>query len=67
MEAFYQLPYDRFEKWSPSGTPDRIADFLEPYIDAGCTLFNLIVQGTSVEEEIEAASEIRQRMLERCR
>ena len=67
MEAFYQLPYDRFETWSPFGTPDRIADFLEPYVDAGCTLFNLIVQGTSVEEEIEAASEIRQRLLERCR
>ena len=65
MEAFYQLPYERFEKWSPFGTPEEIADFLQPYMEAGCSLFNLIIQGRSVEEEIEAAAQIRQLMLER--
>jgi alkanesulfonate monooxygenase SsuD/methylene tetrahydromethanopterin reductase-like flavin-dependent oxidoreductase (luciferase family) len=64
MEAFYQLPYERFEKWSPFGTPEQIAYFLRPYIEAGCSLFNLIIQGESVEEEIDAAAEIRQLMLE---
>jgi alkanesulfonate monooxygenase SsuD/methylene tetrahydromethanopterin reductase-like flavin-dependent oxidoreductase (luciferase family) len=64
MEAFYQLPYERFEKWSPFGTPEQIAYFLQPYIEAGCSLFNLIIQGESVEEEIDAAAEIRQLMLE---
>jgi alkanesulfonate monooxygenase SsuD/methylene tetrahydromethanopterin reductase-like flavin-dependent oxidoreductase (luciferase family) len=65
MEAFYQLPYERFEKWSPFGTPEEIADFLRPYLEAGCSLFNLIIQGRSVEEEIDAAAQIRQLMLER--
>jgi alkanesulfonate monooxygenase SsuD/methylene tetrahydromethanopterin reductase-like flavin-dependent oxidoreductase (luciferase family) len=65
MEAFYQLPYERFEKWSPFGTPVEIADFLQPYMEAGCSLFNLIIQGRSVEEEIDAAAQIRQLMLER--
>jgi alkanesulfonate monooxygenase SsuD/methylene tetrahydromethanopterin reductase-like flavin-dependent oxidoreductase (luciferase family) len=59
MEAFYQLPYERFEKWSPAGEPARIAEFLQPYAEAGCSIFNLIVQGPSVEAEIEAAAEIR--------
>ena len=65
MEAFYQLPYERFEKWSPFGAPEQIADFLQPYMEAGCSIFNLIIQGPSVEEEIDAAAEIRQLMLER--
>ena len=59
MEAFYQLPYERFEKWSPAGTPAHIADFLAPYVEAGCHTFNLIACGTSAEAEVEAVSEIR--------
>jgi alkanesulfonate monooxygenase SsuD/methylene tetrahydromethanopterin reductase-like flavin-dependent oxidoreductase (luciferase family) len=64
METFYQLPYERFERWSPAGTPTEIADFLAPYVDAGCSVFNLIVQGPSAEAEIEAAAEIRARILD---
>ena len=63
MQAFYQLPYERFEKWSPAGTPEQIADFLLPYAAAGCRTFNLILNGASVEAEIEAAAEIRDRIL----
>ncbi len=63
MEAFYQLPYDRFEKWSPAGPPESIAEFLRPYIDAGCHTFNLIACGVSPEAEITAVGEIRQQLL----
>jgi alkanesulfonate monooxygenase SsuD/methylene tetrahydromethanopterin reductase-like flavin-dependent oxidoreductase (luciferase family) len=59
MEAFYQLPYERFEKWSPVGTPTNIAEFLAPYIEAGCHTFNLIACGASADAEIDAVSEIR--------
>jgi alkanesulfonate monooxygenase SsuD/methylene tetrahydromethanopterin reductase-like flavin-dependent oxidoreductase (luciferase family) len=59
MEAFYQLPYERFEKWSPAGTPTNIAEFLAPYIEAGCHTFNLIACGASADAEIDAVSEIR--------
>src|SRR5262249_56839790 len=52
MEGFYQLPYDRFEKWSPAGCPECIAEFLVPYIDAGCRTFNVITCGPSLEAEI---------------
>ena len=63
MEAFYQLPYERFEKWSPAGEPAQIAEFLAPYLDAGCSVVNLILQGESAEAEIDGAAEIRDHLL----
>ncbi len=59
IEAFYGLPYARFEKWSPAGPPTQLADFLAPYVVAGCSMFNLILNGRSADAEIEAAAEIR--------
>lgn len=63
MQAFYQLPYERFERWSPAGTPEQIADFLAPYAAAGCSTFNLILNGSSLEAEVDAAAEVRERLL----
>ncbi len=63
MEAFYDMPYERFEKWSPAGSPADIAEFLAPYIDAGCHTFNVIACGASVEAEIAAVGEIRAALL----
>jgi hypothetical protein len=63
MEAFYGMPYNRFERWSPAGPAPKLAEFLIPYVAAGCSMFNLIINGPSVEAEIEAAAEIRQRLL----
>ena len=60
MEAFYGLPFERFERWSPAGTTQAIAEFLAPYAEAGCHVFNLIINGRSAEHEIDAAAEIRQ-------
>ena len=39
MEVFYQLPFERFERYCPYGTADDVAEFLAP-----CTEFNLIPQ-----------------------
>jgi alkanesulfonate monooxygenase SsuD/methylene tetrahydromethanopterin reductase-like flavin-dependent oxidoreductase (luciferase family) len=63
MEAFYQLPFDRFTKWSPAGTATDVAEFLVPYVEAGCSVFNLIVNGRDLQAEVEAAGEIRDAML----
>lgn len=63
METFYQLPFDRFAKWSPCGTPDSVADFLAPYVEAGCGLFNLILHAGSPGEQIDAAGRIRERLI----
>jgi hypothetical protein len=59
MEGFYQIPFDRFERYSPSGTPADIAEFLVPYVEAGCTTFNLIPQSPDVETAVAGAVEVR--------
>lgn len=64
MQAFYQLPYESFERWSPAGPPAQLAEFLIPYVEAGCSSFNLILNGASVDAEIEAAAEIRRSVRE---
>src|SRR5215472_3861997 len=65
MEAFYQLPFERFERYCPYGTAEDVAEFLAPYAAAGCTEFNLIPQspdhgqavaGTAAVKRLLAAS-----------
>jgi alkanesulfonate monooxygenase SsuD/methylene tetrahydromethanopterin reductase-like flavin-dependent oxidoreductase (luciferase family) len=34
MEGFYGVPFGRFERYSPCGTPEAIAEFLAPYVSA---------------------------------
>jgi alkanesulfonate monooxygenase SsuD/methylene tetrahydromethanopterin reductase-like flavin-dependent oxidoreductase (luciferase family) len=67
MEAFYQLPFDRFARWSPAGTPRQLAEFLIPYVEAGCSVFNLILNGRDLQAEVEAAAEIRELVLDAVR
>jgi alkanesulfonate monooxygenase SsuD/methylene tetrahydromethanopterin reductase-like flavin-dependent oxidoreductase (luciferase family) len=52
MEAFYQLPFERFERYCPFGTSDDVAEFLAPYAAAGCTEFNLIPQSADHDRAI---------------
>jgi alkanesulfonate monooxygenase SsuD/methylene tetrahydromethanopterin reductase-like flavin-dependent oxidoreductase (luciferase family) len=42
MEAYYQLPFERFERYCPYGTAEDVAGFLAPNAALGCTEFNLI-------------------------
>jgi alkanesulfonate monooxygenase SsuD/methylene tetrahydromethanopterin reductase-like flavin-dependent oxidoreductase (luciferase family) len=59
MEAFYQIPFERFEKYSPSGTPEDVAEFLAPYVEAGCTLFNLIPQADDRDAALAGAAAVK--------
>ncbi|MDE3095323.1 MAG: LLM class flavin-dependent oxidoreductase [Chloroflexota bacterium] len=43
MQAFYRLPFEQFERYTPYGTPAQIAEFIAPYIDAGCAHVNLVI------------------------
>lgn len=63
MQAFYGLPFERFERWSPYGRPEQVAEFLAPYLEAGCRLVNLIVAGRGLEHEIEVAGRVREQLL----
>jgi len=58
MEAFYKVPFEKFERYTPYGTPDEVAEQLKPYVAAGCRLMNLKVCARDDAESIEAAGAI---------
>jgi alkanesulfonate monooxygenase SsuD/methylene tetrahydromethanopterin reductase-like flavin-dependent oxidoreductase (luciferase family) len=62
MERFYHMPFERFEKYTPYGTPAEIADFLAPYRDAGCQVFNIMPIAETDAAGIDAVAEVRARL-----
>ena len=59
MQRFYQMPFEPFERYSPYGSPEDVAEFLHPYIDAGCSAFNVIPCAGDDESAIAAVGELR--------
>jgi alkanesulfonate monooxygenase SsuD/methylene tetrahydromethanopterin reductase-like flavin-dependent oxidoreductase (luciferase family) len=59
MEAFYHLPFDRFERYCPYGTAEDVAEFLAPYTAAGCTEFNLIPQAPDHDYAIAGSAAVK--------
>jgi alkanesulfonate monooxygenase SsuD/methylene tetrahydromethanopterin reductase-like flavin-dependent oxidoreductase (luciferase family) len=59
MHDFYQMPFEPFERYSPYGTPEQVAEFLIPYIEAGCSAFNVIPCAPDTEAGIAAVGELR--------
>lgn len=59
MQGFYQMPFEPFERYSPYGTPEHIAEFLSPYIDAGCSAFNVIPCAEDDQSAIAGVGELR--------
>jgi alkanesulfonate monooxygenase SsuD/methylene tetrahydromethanopterin reductase-like flavin-dependent oxidoreductase (luciferase family) len=59
MQAFYQMPFEPFERYSPYGTPEEVAEFLMPYADAGCSTFNIIPCADTDNRAIEAVATVR--------
>jgi len=62
MESMYRIPFERFERHSPYGSPEAVARFLAPYALAGCTRFNIMPVADSSEAGIEGVAEIRERL-----
>jgi len=58
MEHFYQVPFERFERYAPAGTPAAVAEALTPYLAAGCRRFNLMPVAASEEAGIDAVAEV---------
>jgi alkanesulfonate monooxygenase SsuD/methylene tetrahydromethanopterin reductase-like flavin-dependent oxidoreductase (luciferase family) len=63
MEGMYRIPFERFEKYSPYGCADEVADFLAPYAVAGCTSFNVMAVADSSEAAVDGVARIRERLL----
>jgi alkanesulfonate monooxygenase SsuD/methylene tetrahydromethanopterin reductase-like flavin-dependent oxidoreductase (luciferase family) len=62
MQGMYRMPFERFEKYSPSGSPDEVADALVPYVAAGCTSFNVMAVGRSPEAEVDGVAALAERL-----
>jgi alkanesulfonate monooxygenase SsuD/methylene tetrahydromethanopterin reductase-like flavin-dependent oxidoreductase (luciferase family) len=59
MRDFYQMPFEPFERYSPCGTAADVAEFLSPYIEAGCSTFNVIPCAARDDDAIAAVGELR--------
>ncbi|KLL12529.1 MULTISPECIES: LLM class flavin-dependent oxidoreductase [Protofrankia] len=59
MQNVYKLPREAFEKWSPAGTPEAVAEFCAPYLDTGITDLTFITQGEDLAASIQSAAEVR--------
>ena len=62
MERLYRLPFDKFARYSPYGTPEEVADFLLPYMEAGASIFNIKPCAATEEAGIAAVAEVTARL-----
>jgi len=62
MQAMYRIPFERFEKYSPFGSPEEIGDFLAGYVEAGCRDFNVMAVAESSERAVDGVAAIRERL-----
>jgi alkanesulfonate monooxygenase SsuD/methylene tetrahydromethanopterin reductase-like flavin-dependent oxidoreductase (luciferase family) len=59
MQALYKLPFEKFERLCPAGTPAQVADFLRPYVEGGAHSVNLVPCSPSWEASVDAVAEVR--------
>ena len=59
MDSVFAVPFDRFERYCPYGTAEDVAEFLAPYIAAGCTEFNLIPQAPDHDHAIAGTAAVK--------
>ena len=59
MQTFYQMPFEPFERYSPYGTPEDVAEFLHPYVGAGCSVFNVIPCASDRGTAVAGVAEVR--------
>ena len=60
MEGFYQIPFERFERYCPYGRPEDIAEFLAPYIEAGCDHLNLLSVNSEQDQAVQSALAVKE-------
>jgi alkanesulfonate monooxygenase SsuD/methylene tetrahydromethanopterin reductase-like flavin-dependent oxidoreductase (luciferase family) len=65
MEAFYRIPFENFERYTPYGTPAAIATFLAPYVEAGCRWINFVI-ADAPEATLERAISVRDALRAIC-
>ena len=66
MQAFYRIPFEKFEKSTPYGTPADIAEFIAPYIEAGCAHINMVI-ADAPDAVLEKSLAVRDALAKVCR
>jgi alkanesulfonate monooxygenase SsuD/methylene tetrahydromethanopterin reductase-like flavin-dependent oxidoreductase (luciferase family) len=64
MEALYKVPFEKFARYSPHGTPADVAAELLPFVQAGCRDINIIPAASSSAAATEAVAETRQLLID---
>jgi alkanesulfonate monooxygenase SsuD/methylene tetrahydromethanopterin reductase-like flavin-dependent oxidoreductase (luciferase family) len=59
MQDFYQMPFEPFERYSPHGTAEDVVEFLLPYVEAGCSTFNVIPCAENDETALAGVEQVR--------
>ncbi|GAB2962413.1 LLM class F420-dependent oxidoreductase [Amycolatopsis acidiphila] len=59
MEGLYRTPFDKFERYIPYGRPEDVAEFVAPFVEAGCSTLNFIPFAGSDEAGVHAVAEVR--------
>jgi alkanesulfonate monooxygenase SsuD/methylene tetrahydromethanopterin reductase-like flavin-dependent oxidoreductase (luciferase family) len=59
MENFYKLPFRAFEKYTPMGSAEQIAEFLAPYVEAGASTLNLTPCGADRDTELATIAHVK--------
>ena len=59
MTDFYKLDFSVFERYTPLGTAEQIAEFLHPFVEAGATTLNLAPCGPDRLTEYETLAEVK--------
>jgi alkanesulfonate monooxygenase SsuD/methylene tetrahydromethanopterin reductase-like flavin-dependent oxidoreductase (luciferase family) len=59
MHRAYGIPFERFERASPCGPPQAIAEALAPFAALGCASFNFVPVARSLQDALSAAAEVK--------
>lgn len=65
MEERYKLPFDKFERWCPSGSAADVARFIVPYAEAGARAVTLVLHDADPFSAVASAAEVRKEVLAR--
>jgi alkanesulfonate monooxygenase SsuD/methylene tetrahydromethanopterin reductase-like flavin-dependent oxidoreductase (luciferase family) len=59
MQDIYRIGFERFERYTPYGSAEDVAEFLAPYVEAGCRSFHLVPVAGDDQESVEQAAEVK--------
>ena len=58
MQAVYRIPFERFERYAPYGSPARVADALVAFGEQGCHYLNVMNVAESPQASIEGMARL---------